>query len=189
MSKTVFNFFDPLYQPQGPLSAVGLVAPEAQLGTGPYVVGFLNDMSDRIRGTKSAWEYGGACTYEAAGGGSDAAAAVDELSLLLTAGRLNAEARGVIVSRYQQLFDSSGAAAALQMAQELFLFTAEFHATNLNVLRHVPRVFVPPAPSQGRAYKAIVYLYLNGGADTYNLLMPHTCGTNPSGCAPPTSSH
>lgn len=28
------------------------------------------------------------------------------------------------------------------------------------------------APSQGRAYKAVVYIFLDGGADTYNILVP-----------------
>jgi len=72
-----------------------------------------------------------------------------------------------------------GSAEALRQAQELFLFTAEFHATNLNEQRSVPRAIVPPTPTLARPYKAVVYMYLAGGADTYNMLVPHSnCGTN-----------
>jgi len=56
--------------------------------------------------------------------------------------------------------------------QELMLFTSEFHATNKNELRFVPRTALPETPSAGRPYRAIVYLFLNGGADTFNLLVP-----------------
>ena len=56
---------------------------------------------------------------------------------------------------------------ALRRAQELFLFTAEFHVTNINPLRGVPRTGLAEIPSGGRPYKALVYMYLAGGADTY----------------------
>jgi hypothetical protein len=38
----------------------------------------------------------------------------------------------------------------------------------------VPRTALPEIPSQNRPYKAIVYLWLDGGADTWNLLVPHS---------------
>ena len=168
-SPTVFNFYDPLYQPEGPLSEVGLVAPEAELGTGPFVVGFLNTVATVIRGV---WALG---TIAGRWGAdldlTNTAAVVDELDLLLTGGRLNNHARSVIAAQYQSQLSTS-TSEALKAAQELFLFTAEFHSTNLLQRREVPRPAIPDIPSRGRAYKAIVYIFLDGGADTYNLLVP-----------------
>jgi hypothetical protein len=62
----------------------------------------------------------------------------------------------------------------VRVAQELFLFASEFHASNYVQERAVPRTALPEIPSQNRPYKAIVYLWLDGGADTWNLLVPHS---------------
>jgi hypothetical protein len=36
--------------------------------------------------------------------------------------------------------------------------------------------------SSNKGYKAVVYVLLSGGADTYNMLVPHTCSsTNQNG--------
>jgi hypothetical protein len=123
-----------------------LVAPEAELGTGPYVIGWLNELSEAVRGTKWKAE----CTYSA----HDALNATDvisELDMLLTSGRLNAHSKSVITSRYVEALTSSTPRAALQYALELMLFTSEFHATNLAKRREVAREVAPSTPSQGRA--------------------------------------
>ena len=166
-SPTVFNFYDPLYQPVGPLAETRLVAPEAQLGTGPFVIGWLNDMTAALRGTK----WNGDMRYTARNP-ANITEVVDELDLLLTGGRLNSHSKGVVAARYTEILQRSSSLTALRAAEELFLFTPEFHSTNMNTRREVPRAIAPETPSQGRGYKAIVYLYLNGGADTYNLLVP-----------------
>eukprot|EP01046_Picozoa_sp_COSAG06_P010573 COSAG06_NODE_579_length_14027_cov_2.460942_5_plen_3130_part_00 len=57
---------------------------------------------------------------------------------------------------------------------KLFTFSSEYSATNLNVLRDHPRPAPPPTPSQNRPYKAIVVILLLGGADSWNMLMPHS---------------
>ena len=46
---SVFNFFLPDYQPAGAVASAGLRAPEAQLGTAPHVVRWLNGASSLIR--------------------------------------------------------------------------------------------------------------------------------------------
>jgi uncharacterized protein (DUF1501 family) len=163
------NFYDPLYQPEGPIADVGLVSPEAELGTGPFVVGLLNTLTSAIRGT---WANGKIARRWSPEQPSDAASVVNELDLLLTGGRLSSHSKAVITARYQTLLETETSAAALKGAQELFLFTAEFHATNLLQERFVPRAALAETPSQGRAYKAVVYIFLDGGADTYNLLVP-----------------
>ena len=62
----------------------------------------------------------------------------------------------------------------MRVAQELLLFSSEFHTSNYVQERAVPRTALPETPSQNRPYKAIVYLWLDGGADTWNLLVPHS---------------
>ena len=48
-SPSVFSFFLPEYAPAGPVSDAGLRAPEAQLGTSPLTIAFLNGMNSLIR--------------------------------------------------------------------------------------------------------------------------------------------
>ena len=43
-SPSVFNFYQPEYQPAGPIARAGLVAPEGGLATAPYLIGYLNGM-------------------------------------------------------------------------------------------------------------------------------------------------
>eukprot|EP00966_Prymnesium_polylepis_P316352 7309814-Prymnesium_polylepis.1 len=113
-SPTVFNFYDPLYQPEGPISEAGLISPEAELGTGPFVVGFMNTLTTAIRGN---WAQG---TIVGRWGSeldlSNAPAVVEELGLLLTAGRLNSHSRSVITERYENKLLTS-TSEALQAAQ------------------------------------------------------------------------
>ena len=60
---------------------------------------------------------------------------------------------------------------------KLFTFSSEFAATNQNVLRDHPRPTRPDPPSQNRPNKALIVMLLYGGADSWNMLVPH------SGCA------
>ena len=60
--------------------------------------------------------------------------------------------------------------------------SAEFHATNLNGDRvegagGSRRVAPPPPVSLERPFKAVVVVFMPGGADSFNMLMPHSnCG-------------
>lgn len=76
----------------------------------------------------------------------------------------------------------SSPAAAVKHTTQLLMATPEFHTTNRPQPTDVPRVPPPPATSLGRPYKAIVVLFLNGGVDSWNLLVPH------SGCIPGNAS-
>lgn len=53
-----------------------------------------------------------------------------------------------------------------------FAFSTEFHATNINSLTTRARPALPEIPSQDRPYKAIVVLFLEGGADSFSMLIP-----------------
>eukprot|EP01043_Picozoa_sp_COSAG02_P008440 COSAG02_NODE_270_length_26392_cov_29.151980_3_plen_1648_part_00 len=57
---------------------------------------------------------------------------------------------------------------------KLFTFSAEYATTNQNVLRDHPRPALPEIPTQNRPYKAIVVIFLEGGADSFNMLIPHS---------------
>ena len=52
--------------------------------------------------------------------------------------------------------------------------TAEFHATNVNALEALPRPQPAGQAYHGKPYKAIVIFYMEGGVDSFNVLMPHS---------------
>ncbi len=99
-------------------------------------------------------------------------AVVDRLSTLLTAGRLSNEAKGVIIDA----FDNKGSAEdGLRIAQQLILTSSEFHTSNIVRNTDKPRDgYTFPNP-QDKPYRAVVYLMLNGGCDSFNVLTPYTC--------------
>lgn len=113
-------------------------------------------------------------------------AVVDELDLLLTAGRLSPRNREIIVEGYETELKASGSVDfALKAAQQLFAVTPEFHVSNRHREATEPdgtaSLREPVAAAEGSGelggYKAIVVLMLQGGADSFNMLVPH------SGCA------
>ena len=83
-------------------------------------------------------------------------------------------------------FFTAGVDGARFTAQQLFAASPEFAATNAHTPQ--PGLKRPPAraPSDGtksgRKSKAVVMVWLAGGADSFNLLMPH------DGCTPSTTS-
>ena len=86
--------------------------------------------------------------------------------------------RGACQGGYICLCSVRSAEHALQRTTQLLLATAEFHATNAPQPTATPRPPPPSVVSAGRPYKAILILFLAGGADSWNLLVPH------SGCIP-----
>lgn len=67
-----------------------------------------------------------------------------------------------------------GEQQALKRAQELIAFTPEFHAANEPTPANEPRPARPEPESGGRPYKALIVLFLAGGMDSWNLLVPHS---------------
>ena len=65
---------------------------------------------------------------------------------------------------------------ALAVALQLVATLGEFHTSAANVLdTEAPRTPAEPEVEfQGREYKAVIVLYLQGGADSYNMLVPHS---------------
>ena len=97
---------------------------------------------------------------------------VDELGLLLTAGRLSDRSKALMVQAYTA--EEAGGGEPLQLLESLLLAAPEFHATNHLAPTAEARQEAAAVASQDRPYKAIVVLFLNGGADTYNLIVPHS---------------
>jgi uncharacterized protein (DUF1501 family) len=108
---------------------------------------------------------------------------VDELALLLTAGRVLAEKRARLIEIYDTLLTRKSADSALLNLQQIIVATSEFHA---NAISQSINSKLPAAKSKVTRgigdYKAVVYLFLDGGFDSYNMLVPHACsGTNSAG--------
>tara|TARA_R110002050_G_scaffold201864_3_gene337034 strand:+ start:69 stop:1694 length:1626 start_codon:yes stop_codon:yes gene_type:complete len=98
---------------------------------------------------------------------------LDEMELIFAPGRLNEDTRNVIWNTVDAY--SGDEQAKLRLMWQLFASTAEYHATNIvrkaEGARPAPAEVTAPPPG----YKAVVYLFLAGGADTYNLLVPREC--------------
>jgi len=189
---SVFSFFLPEYVPDsGPTLPASLVSPESMLVTMPNVVSIINGMFSLIKyglsdcngGLSKSPGYGG-CNddgqylrsfghlfYEPAS--VSLAGQAEELALLLTAGRLSNDNLNRIVQACSPLTDQS---SQVRCVQQLILSTGEFHTTNALTQSGEDRVKESTGGNTStEPYKAIVYYYLSGGLDSYNMLAPHTC--------------
>lgn len=194
-SPSVFNFYEWNFQPNGMIADAGLVSPEAGLGNTPLMLGFLNGVRSLVSNgllhpncdDKSAFgssKYGGSCTKQGditwtpSADASDVAGVVDELELLLIpSGRLADSNRDLVERAYAAaLAEGSSEREALAVALQLVATLGEFHTSAANVLdTEAPRTPAEPEVEfQGREYKAVIVLYLQGGADSYNMLVPHS---------------
>lgn len=103
---------------------------------------------------------------------------LDELALLLTAGRLGETNRAIIKPAVEEAFNSGDVAKAVRIAQQLVSASPEFHSTN--IVRQegtgIPREVDghQPLPPGAEEYKAVVVIMLVGGADSFNFLVPDT---------------
>jgi hypothetical protein len=66
------------------------------------------------------------------------------------------------------------ASYATRIAQTLITASAAFATSNEPLPREVLATNMMDQPSLQRPYKALVIFYFDGGADTFNLLMPHS---------------
>ena len=197
-SPTVFSFFKPEYMPAGAAYEALLLSPEAQLATAPNLINFLNGATSLIRNGLASCEGGfgepsscpsgeanlprmdGYLTWQPAS--PSVTATIEGLDLLLTGGRLEEHTKRVLAAAYNDTFSATGSHhRALQLAQEVMMATAEFSTTNDNLLRSIPRTTKEEVPYQGRDYKALVFLYLSGGVDSFSMLVPHSGCHNMSG--------
>jgi len=169
-----------------------MVSPEFQIFTPPYFMGYLNGVSNLIRAGVSnecapgkslgitaptiedgRWTHTcpqGSLTY---GGADSMNATLEEMDVLLTGGRLTPVAKQVVQSAYEHAPEGQ----KLQSAQQAITMTAEFNTMGAPLPKPQPRTVDADAGASGttRPYKAAVMLFLHGGADTWNMLVPQDC--------------
>jgi len=194
-SPDVFNFYKYQYElPQkhlGPNAAPTLYSPELQLLTPPNLVSYLNGMASVIKfGVSDLCAdtqgigihvhftegpdrktlcpqghlmYAGKATEEQT---------LEELNILLTGGRLSDSAKSIVKLAY----DEAQAGHELKAAQFAAAMTAEFNTVGPPLATPATRQPIQNAVgSGGKPYKALVLIYLTGGADSWNLLVPQGC--------------
>ena len=185
---SVFGFYLPENRPAGPVTDNGLVGPEAELGTAPLVVGYLNGVSSLIDIGLSSCNSGFGNSFDrscsAPQNTSDGVlsfnastpdAIVDQLDLLLTSGRLNRTVKTYITSVVANMSSSVGATNgpvnALKLAQKLVAFSPEFHINNANILKSAPRQNSADVPGAGRRYKVRSFIFTLYYFFHYNYLL------------------
>ena len=65
--------------------------------------------------------------------------------------------------------------AKTRCMQQLIVTTGAFHSTDTATLSNEDRATESAPPPSNESYKAIVYMDLSGGLDSYNLLAPYSC--------------
>ena len=192
---TVFSYFSPFFRQRGRAALAGLVAPVADIMSISTTIVLLNALLDLVRHDVRRAGCGGLLTSSAAlvsscavprmrltyaphpapgalegeGGGGPAAArdaAVCELDTLLTGRRSDPATLAHAADGY----DADG----LRGAQAAFVLSPAFHT-----LGGAPRP-AGPLPAHKRSkralpdaeFRGLIVLYLNGGADSYNMLVP-----------------
>jgi cullin-associated NEDD8-dissociated protein 1 len=138
LAPSVFGFYLPEFAPNGIVADAGLVAPEAQISTAPLTIGFLNGLSSLIdygltdcdNGFGGYHDKRSRCDTirnKVAGADGDIHFAptypanptktIDELALLLTAGRLSVRTRDVIEAVYAKYLAETAFDVAAGMVQ------------------------------------------------------------------------
>lgn len=174
-SPSVFNYFLPSFKPAD--FPPGMVGPEFQIFTPPMAISFTNGLTSLIE--LGLGPCSGGFGFNAPQNCSNGQLhlgeleclqpTIDQLDLLLTGGRLNDSA--MIRSAWK---DAEGG-QEYKAAQMAVVMTPEFHTLG-DPLPVGPRTPEPPrVTSEARSYKALVMVFLHGGADTFNMLVPMNC--------------
>jgi len=100
---------------------------------------------------------------------------LDELSTILTSGRLANDTKAIIKDAYLAKRDESGHEDAFRLAQKLVASTPEFQTTSIVRKTGEVRDEAAAPESSGAPYQALAFVMFSGGADSYNMLVPHTC--------------
>ena len=181
---TVFSFFRPEYSAPGAAMSARLASPEAEVMSAGKVVGLLNGMFSLVDNGLSNLDNGfghyslaeapsGAIKYQPIDA-TNRADTVSDLALLLTGGRLSAAKRDVIL---QATKNEPNNDTWWRTAVKLLTTTPEFHTTNkANTVQaedaQAPRETFATNGEKQR-YKAVIHLTLQGGCDSFNMLVPH----------------
>ncbi|KNC53335.1 twin-arginine translocation domain-containing protein [Thecamonas trahens ATCC 50062] len=196
---SVFSFYLPEYQPSGRMLDEGLFSPAAQLATPPIMVSLLNGIhslmdyglthcasgfGDDLRtygcGDPKPYADGyldaleNAATKHAA---STAADIVDELSLVLTGGRIlpGMATHTTLLTDFERVDAESGRAAAIRRTAKIMIAAPEFYTTNVAQPTERSRAESSTTSGSTRPFKALVMIFLEGGLDSFAALEPLTC--------------
>ena len=97
---------------------------------------------------------------------------IDELSMLLTSGRLSDRNKALVRSAILPYYSAGDIGRATRIAQQLLFSAPEFHATGVPRVTGVPRQAQAYNDAPAEPYKALVVFVMNGGCDSFNLLVP-----------------
>mmetsp|Transcript_662 Transcript_662/g.1594 ORF Transcript_662/g.1594 Transcript_662/m.1594 type:complete len:2342 (-) Transcript_662:143-7168(-) len=202
----IFSYFNPTSQPDGLIGRSGLVSPETRIHTTPTIMTLANGLMNMVKygmdrcygglGLTRNYHGIGECVYRKMGhfenssgylnftpADVEPSAMVDELATIMTAGRLSSANRQTIVDA---VANETNATLSSIKIRQLILTTAEFHTTGSIEKTEGTRSLPEPEEEESSnssgtsssSYKAVVYVMLKGGADTYNFIVPHTCPDN-----------
>jgi cullin-associated NEDD8-dissociated protein 1 len=104
----------------------------------------------------------------------NASEVLDQLDILLTGGRLGAATKAAVLDVYVA---SGGPVDNVKSAQQAIAMTAEFNTFGeTDVIKNAATVALSQKSKKVtknvRAYKAAVMLFMEGGADTFNMIVP-----------------
>lgn len=179
----VFSFFRPEYATRRHQYA-SLTSPEAIVITAPRITRLLNGLFSLVDyglsdcydgfGEYTMWCDGLEWSDDVVNRGYlryptttslSGSALVDELSTLLTGGRLNQNAKDYITSSFNA---AGGGTKGRKVAMKLIVTTPEFHTTQVVHAKTDNRPEYETPNGSGKPYKAVVFLMLDGGADSYS---------------------
>ena len=192
------------------MSTAGVVSPETQVLNGPVAVSTMNLFLSHLKYGPSncysgiglsgviaegwrntcvignnVYNLGNNKYLPSAYGLNEASAdeVVDDLATLLTSGRLSPDNRGIIKEAFSDTLKSGkDEFEAMINAQQLIALSPEFHTTNLVQKTGEDRSSPPTLNATGYPYKAVIYVMLSGGMDSWNVLAPESCsGKNAAG--------
>jgi len=172
----VFSFFHPEFHPEG--FPAGMVGPEFQIFTMPDVMAYINLMHSLRRNGVA----GGGMGLGGLNGGkngdflfaeaSSKAQTITDMDVLLTGGRLGSDATAFLSSQY----DAASSGQGLQALQDTIYHTPAFATLGDSLLPTTISPVPAPAPKPpARDYKALVLVFLNGGVDSFQVLVPTGC--------------
>lgn len=132
-SPSVFNFFLPYYQPNGPIADAGLVAPEFQIHNAKTSIGYLNSvffwtMYDALmdnwmdNNPYVSFDY-----YQLEPLARDNEVLLNELDLLLTHGNLSDDMRQIIKEALDELYWSEYKENRVRLALYLMLISPDYN--------------------------------------------------------------
>jgi len=186
-----FSFFSGDYATPGLIASSELVSPESQLLSISNVIGLTNGLFSLhsyglavadgglgpfLTRLPSVGDYSssvGFLTYTTVNDISDK---INDLYTLMTAGRLSDDNKQVLVDAYNYFAKAHGADTGERVLLQLMSALPEFHTWNTVRKTGLARSITPSPPKASNTYKAIVFINLFGGIDSFNVLTPHSNG-------------